>query len=498
MKRPLPPRRGPSGLRTGIGRGPRLAAAFAASIALAGCRVGPDATEADLDHRLNERYRHTEPATPVPAEAGLSAWWEGFDDPVMTRLVRRALVGSLDLAAARERIVAARARRGVVDADRLPQLTAEGSYGYLATGEEALSFNGAPPGVETELYALGVVAGWELDLWGRVGRLVEAADAEIAFAVEDFRAVRVSLAASVARQVVTVRALDAEIETVRRGLDADRDVLSIAEARQAAGFSDALDAARAQRVLAQDLAVLPGLHAERASALLQLDALLGLAPGSVVIEPRGAGPAAAPGSRAAALVLDGPLPAAGVPADLLLRRPEVRRAAAALAAATARVGAAEAERFPRVTLSGSLRLQGPQVGDATDWDARVLQLGPSVSLPLFQGGRIRANVVRADARRRESLALFERAVVEAQREVETAAVRRFRGAERVRRLAAAAAAAVDTETLARDRYTAGASDFLSVTEAVTTRLGIQRLKVNAERETLLRLIDLYAALGGGW
>ena len=127
-----------------------------------------------------------------------------------------------------------------------------------------------------------------------------------------------------------------------------------------------------------------------------------------------------------------------------------------------------------------------------------MNLGPSVSLPIFQGGRIAANVAQAEARTREAVAAFGQVVVVAQSEVETAALRRERGQEQVQRLAEATAAAEDTERLARDRYTAGASDFLSVTEAVTSRLSIERQQVVAERETLLRLIDLYAALGGGW
>ena len=468
--------------------------ALTLTLALTGCRVGPDGTIVRFESGLNAGWIHAEPASEVPPAADLSVWWEGFGDPTLTALVRRALAGNLDLAAARERVIAARAARGVTNADRLPALDAEGSYGYAETGEEAISFNGAPPGVEAEVYALGVVAGWELDLWGRVARLVEAADAEIAFAVEDFRALRVSLAASVAREVLTVRALDAELAVVEAGIAADRDVLSIAEARASAGFSDALDAARAQRVLAADLAELPALRGDRIAALLRLSALLGEAPGSVEVPSRGL----PPGQRPAYFGVAGPVPDAGVPAGLLLRRPEVRRAAARVDADTARIGAAVAERYPRVSLSGSLVLQGPELGDVTDFDARVLRVGPQVALPLFQGGRITAGIERARARQRESVALLRRAVLEAQSEVETAAARRFRSAERVSRLAEAVTAAQDTEDLARDRYTAGASDFLSVTEAVTTRLAIERRRVTAERETLLRLVDLYAALGGGW
>lgn len=467
----------------------------AAPLWLGGCRVGPDAAEVDLAPQLAESWRHvaTTAAEPTTAE-DLATWWESMEDPTLTRLIRQALSSSLTLEAARERIVAARARRGIENAAALPALSAEAGYSFVQSGDDAISFNGAPAGVETDLYSLGVVAGWELDLWGRVARLVESADAEIALATEDLRALRVSLAAAVAREVFTVRSLDAEIAALEAGIATDRDVLAIAEARERAGFRDSLDAARARRVLAADLAERPALDGAREASLLRLAALLGQAPGTVKVPSIGGGALL----RTEFFGLAAPLPRAGVPANLLRRRPDVRRAIAEVDGATARIGAAEAQRYPRVTLGGSLALQGPDASDALNFDARVVQFGPRIVLPLFEGGRILAGIEEARAQQREAVFQLRQAVVDAQAEVETAAVGVARADDRVLRLAEARAAALDTERLARDRHAAGASDFLSVTEAVTARLAIVRQEVLAQREALIRRADLYAALGGGW
>ena len=456
---------------------------------LVGCAVGPDYERPELSPQLQETFVESplEGGETVQREAAadLAAWWTRLDDPELTVLIERALSGSLNLAEARERIIAARARRGIVDADRLPQVDAAADYIYASTGDEGFSFNGAPAGVDAEVYALGVVAGWEVDLWGRVGRLVGAADAEIGFAVEDFHAARVSLAAEVARQVVLIRALDAEIAVVREGIEADRAQLSIAETRAEAGLANELDALRARRVLESDLAALPGLEGERRGAELGLARLLGVAPGEVEVSTK-------------ALPEAGALPAMGVPADLLVRRPDVRRAERDLAAETARIGAAVAERYPRLTLTGSLTLQGPDAGDMVNPDARVLRLGPGLTLPLFDGGRIDANVMLSERNQRRALLRLRQAVIVAQTEVETAAARYRRLSERVERLDDAEAAARDTEALSLDLYQSGFSDFLSVTEATVQRLAIERAGVTARRERLLRLINLYAALGGGW
>lgn len=461
---------------------PRAIAAAAALLALAGCTIGPDYTPPEASTLTPDSW-----ATVASADLSdhVAEWWRQLGDDELTALIDRAFTTSYTLAEARERIIAARARRGIANADRLPTLDAQASYTRAQTGDEGIILGGAPAGAEVGIYSLGAVAGWELDLWGRVARLVEAADAEIDFAIDDFRASRVALAAEVGREVIAIRALDRDLSLVESTVATNEDTLSIARSRAKAGFADDLDVARARRDLESNLALLPGLRATRRESEFRLAVLLGVAPGVVTV------------ARAEMPRRD-IVPSLGVPADLLLRRPDLRRAERELAAATARIGAAKADRFPRVSLSGSIALQGPDLGDTVNEQAFVLSAGPSISFPVFEGGRILSRVLQAESEQRQALIRLQSSVISALSEVETASIGRARAEERVTRLRDAEAAALDAESLSMSRYTAGQVDFLDVTEARQSRLTIERSRVAAERDSLLRLIDLYASLGGGW
>lgn len=455
---------------------------FPAALALTGCAVGPDYEQPEPAGLMPESWADAEVSEPEP---DLRDWWLRFEDDELTALIERSLASSLTLAEARERIIAARARRGIANAERLPTLDAQGSYTRTESGDEAPRPGQSSAGPDGDLYSLGAVAGWELDLWGRVSRLVEAADAEIEFATEDLRASRVALIAEVAREVIAVRAIDRDLSIVRATIETDRDALDIAIARSEAGFADELDVARARRDLESNQALIPGLEADRRAAEFRLAVLLGVPAGSVTIVERG-------------FPDDVAVPRRGLPADLLMRRPDLRRAERELAAATARIGAAEAERFPRVTLLGSITLQGPDASDAVNPEAYVLQAGPTISLPLFQGGRIDARVQQAESEQRQALIRLQAAALDALAEVETASVRRAQAEARADRFRDAEAAARDAETLSQDRFSAGRVDFLDVTEARRARLAIERSVVRAQRDALLGLIDLYTSLGGGW
>lgn len=458
------------------------AAAFAlVAVAATACRVGDDYVRPPLDDVLPAAFTSDDAGTDVD----VASWWNALDDDELASLVELALSDAFDVVEARERVIAAWARRGVEDAAR--QFTLDGSLSYqrAKTGDDALALAGAPPGVSTDIYSVGVAPAWELDLWGRIGRLVEAADAEIDVAEDDWRAARVAVAAEVARTVLEIRGLDAELQVVRDTLASDEDVVAITASRARAGFADELDVSRARRTLETTGATLTRLDGDRRERELALAALLGRAPGEITVSVR-------------PLPRRDVVPALGVPADLLTRRPDVRSAERALAAARARVGAAEAERYPDVSISGQLSLQGRNTSDLVNRDAYVLGIGPSLTVPLLDGGRIDALVAQAESDERLALTRLRRAVVDALVEVDTAATQRSRAEQRVARLDAAERAARDTEQLSLDRFGAGAVDFLDVTEARTQRLAIERDRRVAERDALVRLVDLYAALGGGW
>ncbi|MCA9298398.1 MAG: TolC family protein, partial [Phycisphaerales bacterium] len=415
----------------------------------------------------------------------LTSWWDRFGDAELTRLVEQACDSSLVLEEARERIVGARARRGIRHADRLPTLDGQGSYTRSQTGSDGFTLGGAPAGSEIDVYSLGVVAGWEIDLWGRVGRLVQAADADIAIAIEDARAIRLSIASEVAREVILIRSIDRDVALIRAAIENDEDILAIATSRAEAGFGDDLEVARARRDLESNRALIPERAADRRDAEFRLAILSGVAPGTIAV------------SEAAMPPLQS-VPARGVPADLLLRRPDLRRAERELAASTARLGATMAERYPRVSLSGSIALQGPSLDDTIRPESYVLSIGPSITLPIFEGGRIRSRIEEAASDERQAMLRLRASVIDALGEVESASQRHDRSVERVARLIASEGAAQEAESLATSRYAAGRIDFLDVTESRRSRLTIERTRVAAEREALLRYIDLATSLGGGW
>mgnify|MGYP001025855879 CR=1 FL=1 len=449
-----------------------------------GCVVGPDYEVHDLSSQTGEAWVESTTAIVEPIE-DLSAWWARFDDPEMAEMVRRSFEGSLTLADARERVVQARARRGIENAARLPVLDADAGYTYAESGRDSASFRGAPPGTSQDIYRVGVVAGWELDLWGRVARLVEAAEAEIDVAVEDLRAARVALAAEVAREVVLIRALDARLGVIDRSIALREDSLEIAEARSRARLVSELDALRARRDLESDQALVPDLRARRRAAELRLAVLLGQRPGSVTISPR-------------ALPRTPEIPALGLPGDLVTRRPDIRRAERRLAAASARIGAARAERYPKLSVSGQFAFSAAQPGDLLTSATRALSLGPTVTLPVLTGGRIDASVELAESQTRSAMLQLEFIALRAVREVETALSARARTAEQRTRLDSAASAAVDAESLASDLYAAGRTDFLDVLDAQRAVLSIEERLVLAREAELVQTIDLFTALGGGW
>lgn len=454
-----------------------------AALLLTGCAVGPDYAPPSLDARTGERWIDATPAD--AASVDLAAWWRSFDDPELAALVDAALADNIGLAEARERIVAARARRGIRNAERLPTLDGEALYRRTERGPDAPRFG--PAGIDDadDEYSLGVVAGWELDLWGRVGRLVEAADLEIEVAIEDERAARVLLAAEAARELLAIRALDEEIAIVRRAIALDAESLEIASLRFAAGFAGELEVLQARRERSANEALLPGLEAERRAAEFRLATLLGDRPGQVSVAVR-------------ALPAPPPMPALGLPADLLTRRPDIRAAERRLAAATARVGSAKAERYPRVGLSGTFTLSGSDIGDIVDLDTRTFGIGPTIVLPILDGGRIASGIELAESDARAELLRLESSVLDAVREVETTLARRRRVEDRIAALAAAASAAKDAERLARELYAAGTADFLNVLDAQARLLEIDSRLLAALRERLVLAVDLYAALGGGW
>jgi NodT family efflux transporter outer membrane factor (OMF) lipoprotein len=435
------------------------------------CAIGPDYARPDVPAKTAWEEAGNASAG---ADEALGAWWERFGDERLTDLVERAARGSLEIRIAAARVAEARALRRVAGSAQLPELVlaGEASEGMRSPGDTAFG--------ALELF-------FEVDLWGRVRRSVEAARADEAAAAEDRSAVTLAVVAEVATAYVEVRGLQHELRTVRQNLDAQRETLDLTEAQAFVGLASDLDAQRVRALTANTAAEIPPLEADLAAARYRLEVLLGLPAGSLASEL--AGEAAIPSPPAELLV--------GVPADLLRRRPDVRRAERELAAETARIGAAQAELLPRLTLVGAIGLRSQDAAQIASGSS-FGSIGPSVDWPIFAGGRILANVAAQDARAAQAAARYERAVLGAWAEVETALARHAREQVRRTELRAAVAAQRGAAELARRLQRSGLAPFLDVLDAERSLLISESRLAESETAVATSLVAVYAALGGGW
>jgi NodT family efflux transporter outer membrane factor (OMF) lipoprotein len=445
-----------------------------APVALAGCMtVGPE---------------YKEPALPLPAAwsapaaAGredLSRWWERLEDPLLTRLVADALRASPDLRSAQARLREARARRDLASAQRAPTVDA---------GATASTNRTSNPAASADLYRAGFDANWEIDVFGGKRRALEAAEADLQSSAETVDATRVSLAAEVARNYVEMRSFQVRLAIARSNLDSQSETLQLTDWRAQAGLVSSLDVEQARANREQTRAQVPALETALAQARHRLAVLLGLPPAALQEPLAGAGAIPRPPARIAV----------GIPADVLRQRPDVRAAERALAAETARIGQAEAARYPSFTLSGSLGLTAASL-DALTGDATTTRsLAAALGAPIFDGGRLRQQVEIQRAVQERALVGYESAVLTALEEVESALAAYGNSGARRAALADALAAERNAALLARYRYTSGLIDFQPVLDTERTVRTIEDSLATSEADSVLAVIQLYKALGGGW
>lgn len=454
---------------------------------LAGCMAGKDYEAPDLMPQMADRWHAGADAGNVldSGQEPETEWWRQFDDDVLTGLVENLAGSSLALAEARERIVEAYARRGIVGSGSKPQVTAGASYTYAEAGDKALSFQGPPPGTSADLFAVGAAAGWELDLWGRTKRLVEAADADIEAGYADYRSMLVSLNAELTLAYIDLRTLQARMDMVRENIDLQEKTLDLARTRLESGVGTALEVAQTKRLLQNTRARVPELKRGIGAAENRIDVLLGMRPGETQLQP-------------------GPMPTVpeligiGIPMDLMTRRPDISAAALRYRAAVARTGAAEADKYPRLSLSGSLNLQSGSPDELIDPDSLIYSLGPNLYFPLFTGGRIESSIQQRASQAEQARLALARTLIEALSEVETAGGGVVRTQERVLELQSAEASARDSVTLAESLFHAGLGDLFQVLDAEKQLVAIQESLLLARQQALSEVVNLYRALGGGW
>ena len=485
---------------------PGLSLLFGAGVlALGACAVGPDfqRPKAETPSAWSAASSPATPSRADPRATAEAAWWTGFGDPELTSLIGRAAAANLDLQQAALRISQARAQKDVAAAQGLPSLNGDASWTGQRLSESTPTGKlftqvgkvpGLPAGAGISIpnpygqYQLGFDASWEIDLFGRVRRGVEAAKANVEAAAWDQRGAQVSLFGEVARAYVDLRGAQAKREVTRQTIATLNQLLDLARQRRGAGLSSDIDVARAAAQVSAAEAALPLLEGQIAADINQLSRLLDLQPGALAAEL----------SAAKAVPPVPPTVPVGLPADLARRRPDILGAEARLHAAVAQQGVAIADLYPRLTLSASGGAQSQDLAHLLDWASRFGVIEPQVQLPVFDAGRRRANVRLQDARARDAALDYAKTVLGALHEVDDALT--VYDAEQRRRASLDATVAQNRTAvdLAMDRYRSGVGDFLSVLDAQRAEQQNQLQQADSTTSVSTDLVALYKALGGGW
>ena len=472
----------------GITLGP---AGLLAALLGAGCTVGPDFKRPTMASPAGWAAQPADVAgrtVQLPIDV---TWWRGFGDPELTSLVDRLVAQNLDLKTAAERIVQARDQRQVTASQGLPSVNGSAlAYHNRLSETGVLALVAPAPGSspEFDLFQGGLTASWEVDLFGKVRRAVEAQEATTAAAIEARHEVALAGISELAQDYVQLRSVQANREITDRSLAvADQNVRLVLD-RIANGYATTLDLAqaRAQRLTVAEL--LPNLEVQQASLINAIGLLLALPPRALDAELRPVGP----------LLLPPSVVPVGLPGSVVRQRPDVREAEARLHAATAQTGVAVASFYPDVTLLGTVNLQSLELRDAFNVVSRAYDVGPSVSIPIFQGGLLRGQLKLRESQQREAALQFQKTVLQAWQDVDNA----LTSYAQAQHLRDQSAAAVTQDNLvlraARQQYAQGFADFLNVNTAQSHLLQGRMQLANATAQVDIGLVSLYRALGGGW
>ncbi|NKB87145.1 MAG: efflux transporter outer membrane subunit [Acidobacteria bacterium] len=465
--------------------GSSAAALILVALLSTGCVVGPDyepppTTLAD-GSPMPDAW-HTAIVTGLETgDATLETWWSTFDDPMLSSLIDRARAQNLSTQAALSRIYESRYLLAIQKSENLPDVAAQADYQIGETSEAQTGIPGEVRGVAN----IGATASWEVDLFGRIARQVESAQATYEATVEDYRDVLVSLYSEVALSYLDVRALQARIDAARDNAESQRESLRIAQARFDAGLVSLLDVEQAKSNLADTEAAIPSLEASLSFALNRLAVILGTAPGSLHDE--------------LSITQPVPIPArtviAGIPADLLRQRPDIRRAERQLAAQTAQIGVATADLYPSFSITGLLSFQwaGPGDGSGLGWS-----IFPGLNFNLFDRAKIRNNIAVQEARTDQLMLFYEDTVLRAIEDVENAFIAYAMETIRRDRLTEAVDATESAVEIVNIQYLSGLANFQNVLDTERSLFRLQDELATSEGLLVQNLVGLYTALGGGW
>jgi|SRR5579884_51991 len=516
------------------------------SIAFAGCTVGPNYHQPKVEvgrhygelpdgTNTNTKFSRANESSPD------SQWWRRFNDAELDRLIVAALHQNYDLQVAAERIREARCQRSIIAADLFPNIDANGGYlrargsknvqlklgsggsggdppadppgdppaqggggsGVSSGGGAGASSQaganpfantltpfglGGLPGVSSSLYQIGFDSTWELDVFGGNRRRLQAAAADLSAAVESLHDVTVSLMAEVAMDYLQLRGTQQRLAIARKNLAAEKETLELTESRASSGLTSQADVTRAAAQVAITSATIPPLETSARRSVHALSTLLSREPTALAKE----------------LSVEQPLPVVppdvpvGLPSELLKRRPDIRRAEREIAAATARVGSAKADLFPKFALTGSAGLDSTSPGNLFNWESRYFLISPTVTWRIFDAGRIVSNIALQKANERESVVQYRNTILTALREVEDALVAYAQEQEHRESLKRAVAQTEDSLHLVQQQYEHGLTTFLDVLDAQRNVLTLEDQLAQSNQAVTTDLVALYKALGGGW
>jgi multidrug efflux system outer membrane protein len=515
-----------------------------AGLALCGCTVGPNykKPEAKLEKSYGELGTNADASTRTNALTQIKPvadWWTTFHDPELNHLIGEAIRKNYDLQIATARIRQSRYQRSISAADLFPEVNADAGYSHArgsknvvlplgsASGSSgstpmtpkaapqavqnsgsgtsssgsgsSTSSSGSPeplspfgegglPGETTDLYQIGFDASWELDVFGGTRRKLQAATAELQSAVEYRRNVIVTLLAEVARNYLELRGAQERLAVARENLAAQTELLELTQSQRKAGLTDDLNVTRAAGQAAVTRSTIPPLESSVRRSIHSLSTLV----------------AESPTALSAELETNAPLPAmppevpVGLPSELLRQRPDIRRAEREVASASALVGSAKADLFPKFYLTGNVGLDSSSLSQLFNWESRYFMISPTVSWPIFDAGKIISNIALQKANQQEAVLDYRNTILKAVQEVEDSLVTYTGDQTRRDALLEAYKQYRIATRLARDQYNRGIVDFLNVLNAQKNELAAQDEKVQSDEAAAVDLVALYKALGGGW
>ncbi|MFM0394863.1 efflux transporter outer membrane subunit, partial [Paraburkholderia phytofirmans] len=481
---------------------------------LTGCLVGPNFEPPQTATPDVFNRTRTAQASSKAVESEFTAeWWTLFNDPILDSLEQQLTDANLDVAAASARLRQSRAQQRIAGAEEYPTLNGAASYdrergspngilsllGVTPTGSQTQSASGsAPLGVAPlpgskgspayDLYQFGFDASWELDFWGRVRRGVEAASALSDASYEDRNAILLSARAELARDYIQLRDTQALLQIAKQNLDIAHDATKLTQNRVHEGVTTDLDVANAMAQAESIESLIPTLESRNTTTINAIGVLLAKEPGALqqmLAEPH----------DVPALPDQVPI---GVPSELVQRRPDIRKAEAQLHAATATIGMAKADFYPRISLNGSAGFQSLQLSNLADWASGQFVVGPSITLPIFEGGRLKGTLHLREAQQQEAAIVYKHTVLQAWREVDDALVVYDAEQRRRDRLKTVVSLNQRALSIAQQRYKAGAVDFLDVLNVQKQLLDAQSNLEQSKAAADANLITLYKVLGGGW